>query len=243
MQPTIFWWNLTRLGEALGELFGAGDDADSLFSREDFLNGSLSSTELDPVILKAEQIIGSLADEYKEKFFSSYKSSMSQRLGFSIDSEDDFQLITDCLNLLETYQLDFHAFFYTLSQVSISAEEVIDTIKGGTFGGTSRSQALSAVQEFLDRYHKKLQSKNIIDHKDRSRRMKKANPHFVLRSWVLDEAIQKVSSDDRKILGTLIRMATDPFAESWSDIGEEDGKRYCGPVPSGSENTMCSCSS
>lgn len=238
MQPTIFWWNLTRLGEALGELFGAGDSVDAIFGREDFIKGSISDSELDPILSKAEEIIGSMAEEYKEAFLTSYKSVMSKRLGFSIDNEDDFKLVSECLTLMETYQLDFHQFFYNLSQVTISAEEIVDTIKGN-YGGNGRSAALSAIEAFLTLYHAKLKEKNITDHKERSRQMKTANPQFVMRSWVLDEAIQKVQAGDRDILGTLIHMATNPYAD-WST---EEGKRYCGPVPTGSENTMCSCSS
>lgn len=237
MQPTIFWWNLTRLGEALSELFGAGNDVDSLFDRPEFLAGASSSAEQDEIVSRAEHIINSAAAEYKDVFLTSYKLTMSRRFGFSINTEDDFKLVSECLDLMETNELDFHKFFYNLSQESLSAETMLDSM-GGNFGGAGKQAAMDSMEEFLKRYQNKLHEKQVSNNQDRAHKMKQANPHFVLRSWILDEAIQKVHDGDRQILNLLIRMATEPF-KSWST----EGQRYCGPVPSGGQNTMCSCSS
>ena len=73
--------------------------------------------------------------------------------------------------------------------------------------------------------------------------MKKVNPKFIPRSWILDELIQRVEhGGEREILGRVMHMALNPFEEEWEwDRAEEE--RFCGDVPRGSRAMMCSCSS
>jgi len=77
---------------------------------------------------------------------------------------------------------------------------------------------------------------------DRMAAMKKVNPKFVARGWVLDEVIRRVEKEgDRDVLATLMPMVLDPFAESWA--GKEEEERWCGDVPRALRGGMCSCSS
>lgn len=244
MQPTIFWWNLTRLGEALGELFGAGDSVDAFWGRKDFIDGSIEDSEVDPILREAEKIIGEVAEEYKETFIQSYKDTMSKRFGFKIKTEEDFGLISEALGLMEAHELDFSHFFYRLSEKEFSGEHIVQGLQGN-FGGMGREKAVEEIDAYLAKYRAKLQEDHIALDDERSRAMKKANPSFVLRSWILDEAIQKVEKEgDRTLLPELVKMITSPF-EDWASISE-NGARFCGPVPSGTisgANTQCSCSS
>lgn len=242
MQPTIFWWNLTRLGEALGELMGADDSVDAFFGRKDFLEGSIDESELNPILTEAEKIIGNVAEEYKETFLASYKTTMSKRVGFEIKNEDDFKLVSEALTLMEEHELDFHHFFYRLSEETFSGKSIVGDATGN-FGGSGKDRAIEEIDKFLEHYRAKLAADNIAVDSNRTMQMKKANPSFVLRSWILDEAIQKVEKEgDREILKVLTEMSSNPFKE----YTDEEGRRFCGPVPSGTisgANAQCSCSS
>ena len=74
MQPTIFWWNLTRFGEALGELMGAGNQVDS----EHFINGEYDEDLKKKLTENAERIILAAGDEFKEEFIVEYKELMAK---------------------------------------------------------------------------------------------------------------------------------------------------------------------
>ncbi len=216
MQPTVFWWNLTRLGEALGELFGAGDNVESLFNRSDFLSGSIPEGEVEPILRNAERIIELVAAEFKEVFIAEYKSHMSRRLGFDIESKDELGFVSDTLDLMEQFELDFNHFFRRLSVPEPSAESILGLSKGN-FGGAGREKAVQGIEAWLQLYRDILQSKGTdFAHDQRVARMKKANPHFVLRGWILDDVIQRVEMrGQRDILGNVMKMAVSPFEDAW----------------------------
>lgn len=233
---------MTRLGEALAELFGAQENVDSLFARQDFIDGSIKEAELNPILTAAEGIIAEVAEDYKEQFLSSYKDVMGQRLGFSIDSEDDFKLVSELLTLMETFELDFHHFFYRLSHEDFSGAGIIGSANGN-FGGAGKDEAIKEVDKFLATYRERLAKSGIAIDANRSIHMKRANPNFILRSWILDEVIYKVEKEgNRDVLATVLDFATNPFGSHES----EDGKRYCGEIPTTARagtNAQCSCSS
>ena len=220
---------------------GCDDQVDVFFGRPDFIDGSIKDAEIEPILHKAEAIIGECAEEYKKIFLDSYKSCMSKRLGFDIADASDFELVSDALTLMETLELDFHHFFYRLSESDFTAQTLAGEKE--TFGGNTRQAAIAQIEQFLTRYRERLDTAGIKLDSERSIAMKKANPSFVLRSWILDEAIDRVEhKGERTILQTLLQLATDPFGQH----DTEDGKRFCGPVPSGTisgANAQCSCSS
>ena len=83
---------------------------------------------------------------------------------------------------------------------------------------------------------------------ERKERMRKVNPKFVLRQWVLEEVIKNTKSEkgvgvmDKEMLEMVLRMTLEPFREEWGgDRGEEE--RFCGDVPKIERGFQCSCSS
>ena len=242
LQPTIFWWNMTRLGEALGELFGAGEKVDELWARSDFLDGTIPEAEVDPILTKAESIIGEVGTAYKEEFMASYKKEIGPRLGYTIETEADLNLVHEAMTLMETYELDFHNFFYRLSEENFSGTSIVGEAKGN-FGGAGKEGAIEGIDKFLESYRALLAEKNVKIDAARTKQMKAANPKFVLRSWILDEVLQKVEKNqDYELLNAVLDKAVRPFDEH----DDELGRKYCGEVPSGTgagANAQCSCSS
>lgn len=119
-QPTIIWWNIVRLGEALGELMGAGKDVDS----ETFIEKGVTEEQADELVKRAEGIIDRCGEEYKAVFMDEYKRLMTARLGLKSHKESDFEdLFSELLDFLEAYELDFHHAFRRLSAFKLSELE------------------------------------------------------------------------------------------------------------------------
>jgi len=74
LQPTIIWWNLTRLGEALGELMGAMSHVDE----ETYIKGDYTDEQKAEVVKQAERIIEAAGEEYKTTFLENYKQPMAK---------------------------------------------------------------------------------------------------------------------------------------------------------------------
>ena len=74
LQPTIIWWNLTRLGEALGELMGAMTHVDDPI----YMSGDYSEDQKSEIIKHGERIIEAAGEEYKTIFLDDYKKLMAK---------------------------------------------------------------------------------------------------------------------------------------------------------------------
>jgi uncharacterized protein YdiU (UPF0061 family) len=244
MQPTAFWWNCTRLGEALGELMGAGDKADELFSNQTFLDNKLPDDELDPILTRAEAIIGDVAQAYKKTFLSEYRRLMTERFGLDLENERHLEFLSETLDMMQAYELDFQHFFYRLGQKDVSAKSILGGVNG-QFGGHGKDKAIETLTTWLKQYNDAVQaqaSQPGWSEEERLKRMRAANPQFVLRSWILDEVIRRVEKDgERDILKQVLDYASRPFD---SFEGEEEALRFCGDIKkSGQRDMQCSCSS
>jgi serine/tyrosine/threonine adenylyltransferase len=74
LQPTIIWWNLTRLGEALGELMGSTTHVDD----PTYISGEYSEEQKAEVVKQGERIIEAAGEEFKAVFLQEYKQLMQQ---------------------------------------------------------------------------------------------------------------------------------------------------------------------
>ena len=119
-QPSIIWWNLVRLGEALGELIGAGARVDE----DEFVNEGVRKEWADELVERAETIIQQVGEEYKAVFMAEYKRLMTLRLGLKQTKQDDFdELYSELLDTMEALELDFNHTFRKLSNLSIKDVE------------------------------------------------------------------------------------------------------------------------
>lgn len=115
-QPSIIWWNVVRLGEALGELIGAGDWCDM----EEFVEKGVRQEKADELVQRAENLIERTGDEYKGVFMGQYRKLMTARLGLKTFKQNDFdELYSELLDAMEEIGLDFNNVFRRLSSVKV----------------------------------------------------------------------------------------------------------------------------
>ena len=249
-QPSIIWWNLIRLGESLGELIGAGDHVDD----EEFVSKGVTEAFAPELIKRAETIIQQVGEEYKFLFKAEYTRLMRARLGLTSSKESDFEeLFSELLDTMEALELDFNHFFRRLSSLKVSDLEteaqrkesasIFFHAEGVTGLGNTENSARERVAAWLEKWRARVQEDWDDRDSERQREMRKVNPKFIPRSWILDELIQRVEhGGEREVLGRVMEMALNPFAEQWGgDQAEEE--RFCGDVPREKRAMMCSCSS
>jgi len=251
-QPTIIWWNLVRLGEALGELLGAGAGVDAA----EFMEKGVRQEDVDELISRAEGIITRAGEEYKAVFLEEYKRLMTARLGLKTHKESDFKsLFSELLDSMESLELDFNQFFRKLSNLKVSdletqarRQEVASIFfhrEGVTGIGNTEESARKRIGEWLDRWQTRVYEDWGPDGQDEERQieMKKVNPKFIPKAWILDELIKRVEKGgEREILDRVLHMALHPYEESWGwDVAEEE--RFCGDVPREKRAMQYSCSS
>lgn len=272
-QPTIIWWNLVRFGEAVGELIGAGETVDA----EAFIvDGVSDGPETDELISRAEKLITQAGEEYKAVFLAEYKRLMTARLGLRRFQESDYQdLFSGLLDTMEALELDFNHFYRRLSALQINnlaTEEarkeqavVFFHKEGISAAGVSEEEARQRVADWLDMWRARIVEdwgtvnaegeRTVHPDKDEERiaAMKRVNPSFIPRSFILDEVIQRVEKGgERDVLRRIMHMALHPFEDQWDgkafggtayEGNREEEVGWAGDVPRFQRAMQCSCSS
>ncbi|KAJ9149959.1 UPF0061-domain-containing protein [Pleurostoma richardsiae] len=268
-QPSIIWWNLVRFGEALGELLGAGPLVDD----ETFVNKGVKDEESEKIISRAEKIIMQTGEEYKAVFMSEYKRLMAARLGIRSFRESDFDdLFSSLLDTMEALELDFNLFFRRLSGLKFSELETKEAraekasvffYSDGVTGGGGEEEGRSRVGEWLEVWRQRMiedwaegeDQGGISETRDgeRIQAMKRVNPSFIPRGWILDEIIRRVEKEgERDVLKRAMHMALHPFEDQWDgktfegktyEGDREEEVRWTSDVPRTGRAMQCSCSS
>lgn len=245
-QPTIIWWNLVRLAEDLAELFAATPE---MLDSEAFINEGLTSeADAEALVKRAEKIIEEVGEEYKSVFLAEYGQLMAARLGFTGLRETDMDdVYSPLLDTLEDAQVDFGHFFRRLSELPVfelmKKDEKAQLAAAEDFMPkpmlTIVQKGPEKILEWLKLYAERLEEK---EDAKRMERMKKVNPKFIPKNWVLEEIIQRVDQKgERGVLGDVIKLVENPFADRWEEV--KDAERWCGDVPRLEVGMQCSCSS
>ncbi|KAI1364485.1 hypothetical protein F5Y08DRAFT_306458 [Xylaria arbuscula] len=265
-QPSIIWWNLVRLGESLGELLGAGEGVD----KEMFVNEGVEEDEASELIARAEKLITQTGEEYKAVFLGEYKRVMTARLGLKNFKESDFdELFSELLDAMEALELDFNLFFRRLSNVKVSELEseqarqdkaAVFFYQDGVTGIGGEEEGRKRIGAWLDKWRQRVvedwgDGSSVSEDADaqRTEAMKKVNPSFIPRGWILDEIIRRVEKGkERDVLDRVMTMALNPFEDSWAgrefngstyEGDKEEETRWIADVPRVGRAMQCSCSS
>ncbi len=90
--------------------------------------------------------------------------------------------------------------------------------------------------DWLNSYDKRLEE-NQSSTEERHERMLKTNPKFVLKNYMLQEAIDQADEGDFSVVAKLFEIAQEPYDE------HEGCERWAGVTPDAFKNQKLSCSS
>ncbi len=150
---------------------------------------------------------------------------MRAKLGLVEKLDEDKALIEDLYVLMQAQPVDYTFFFRRLSHYGGDREEMLSLV-----------QMRKPLEAWLDRYEMRLEKERIPRH-ERHRMMQKTNPKYVLKNYILQEAIDAAEQGDYRLVNDLLDIAHDPFAE------HPAFEAYAGPTPLRHKNLRLSCSS
>lgn len=171
--------------------------------------------------------------EYLDKFISihqeDYLKIMNARLGLdiSLSSDLNIDLVVSFLDALEQGKIDYNCFFYRLTNL-----ENLDDI--------ALILDISVHREYLQKWfeeYKEIIEKQNQDFLKMKELMKKTNPKFVIKNYMLQDAIKKAEQGDFKLVNDLLNIAQKPFDE------HKEYEKYANPTPKKFVNLQLSCSS
>ncbi len=172
-------------------------------------------------IEKMEKILAHYGRLYTERIMY----LMGKKLGLDKMESKDSELITHLFGMMQGLTIDYTLFFRILSRYD---GERTALLKLGLFH--------NPMNDWLDSYDERL-NENSSTVEERQQKMLQNNPKFVLKNYMLQEAIDAADEGDFTLVDALFKIAHNPYEE------HEVYERWAEVTPDVFKNKKLSCSS
>lgn len=167
--------------------------------------------------LADEQVMNSYNDMFIGRYKKRYFELMAQKLGlFEYEYHKDKNLISKLFKAMQNDKIDYTSFFHSLSIGKIE-------LKG------------ESINIWLKDYEERLKEEN-ISKEQRLEKMRKINPKYILRNYMIQDAIDAAQKGDYSLVNYLLHIAQNPYDE------HKQFEHYTKPKQNW-EPLKCSCSS
>jgi serine/tyrosine/threonine adenylyltransferase len=144
----------------------------------------------------SEQLLAAL-EPYKVEFGAAMVSGLRAKLGFVAEHDDDAALADDLLKLMAEDRADFTITWRRLADLAAARDCFLSRDK---------------FDAWAERYRARLTLENSND-TERTARMHRANPKFVLRNHLAQTAIERAQQGDYSETQRLLKVLEHPFDE------------------------------
>ena len=186
-QPNIALWNLARFGEALAPLVDTPDD----------LHRGL--------------------EVYRDTFDATYRATLRDKLGLdTLDTAGRDPVLVELFALLEAEETDMTLFFRNLAHVPVHEESSdeerllaplrIAFYDAGVLDTAHRHRLIA----WLRAYGARVRAEGRTT-ADRVARMQRANPKYVLRNYLAQQAIDAAAQGDASVIDRLLDVLSRPY--------------------------------
>ncbi len=187
-QPSIAYWNLGCLAGALVKL-----------------------TDRDKLVAALES--------FQEIYWTKYYTMMSNKLGLDELKASDIDLITQFEKTLAAVQPDMTMFYQLLIDLPLymrNEEDVADYFKDSLYDDLSQEQKES-LYTLISNYLERLNT-NTIKRQDSQQRMRQTSPRFVLRNYLLHQAIEELEKGENTLFLKLQEAIKDPYSDKYDEF-------------------------
>ena len=178
---------------------------------------------LEPLVQKER--LDKILEHYGRLYSRHFLYLMGRKLGLDEVSDEDFDFIKQMLGMLQSLHVDYTLFFRTLSYYDGDREELL---KLGLLH--------TPMNEWLDEYDEYL-TDNKINQEKRHENMLEVNPKYVLKNYMLQEAIDQAEQGSFELVESLFKIAQNPYVE------HEGLEHWARATPDEFKNQKLSCSS
>jgi len=185
-QPAVAHWNLGCLANALVPLFEKTDELEKA--------------------LRA----------YKSLYLDKYFRMMANKLGFDELKEGDKKLIIEIEEMMNEMGPDMTIFFQLLIGLTDgigSEENLYHHFKDSFYSDPSQSE-ITRLHTTLSKWSQRI-NLNTCDKETSVEKMKASNPRFILRNYLLHQAIEELERGNDSLFNELHQALKDPYSNKF----------------------------
>ncbi|MFE0500364.1 YdiU family protein [Lysobacter soli] len=147
------------------------------------------------------------------RFVSTYldadRENTARKLGLADYREDDTALMQQLQDLLTEGEIDMTLFFRGLADLDVQAPD-LGPMEDAFYDPARREAVEPALREWLARYVARLSQQDLPD-AQRRERMNAANPRYVLRNYLAQQAIDRAAEGDIGGVTELLEVMRRPY--------------------------------
>ncbi|MDV3468955.1 YdiU family protein [Stenotrophomonas sp. C3(2023)] len=176
---------------------------------------------------------------YQETFTACTRRDVAARFGLDTASDADLALYQRWLQLMEQGAMDMTLAWRGLMQLDLHAPQA-DVLAGAFYDPARRESVQPALYDWLHQYAQRRRD-DVLAPAAQQAKMAAANPLYVLRNWLAQEAIDRAMDGDMGGVLALQNVLRDPYTQ------RPGLEHYASPRPAWAEEragcSMLSCSS
>ena len=183
-------------------------------------------------------------DAFGTAYTAAERDNTARKLGLAECRDDDVALIRDLHGLMHAAEVDMTLWFRALMDVDADAL-TLQPLEDSFYDPAKRGAHEAQFDDWLQRYATRLRDDD-LPAAERRERMRLANPKYVLRNYLAQEAIDRAEAGDSAGIAELLEVMRRPYDDIPDDRRPGSG-RFAGKRPDWARDragcSMLSCSS
>jgi len=150
-------------------------------------------------------------ERYDEVYSSEFCAAFAGKLGLCEWHHDDADLLEELFELMRQGEIDMTEFFRCLASLDID-NPAIDVVQSAFYRDDLRLRFSAPVSRWLTRYAARVRQ-DAQPAARRAARMNAANPRYVLRNYLAQQAIDRAEQGDTQRIHDLLDVLRHPYVE------------------------------
>jgi len=169
-------------------------------------------------IVEKDKLLAAL-ETYKEIYWRKYYQMMGNKLGLDKVTNEDTTLITQFEETLTAIKPDMTIFFQLLIDLPLfvgTAQEVTEHFKDSLYDDLKPEESellFSLITNYLERLNR-----NTITRAASQELMRKTNPRFILRNYLLHQAIEELERGENQLFLKLQEAMKEPYSNKFDEF-------------------------
>ncbi len=148
-------------------------------------------------------------DRYAQVYAAADRINIAAKLGLAECSDADVGLMRELHELMTSAEIDMTLWFRALADVDPQAP-TLEPLRDAFYDEAKRREAEPALTDWLVRYAARLAA-DPLPAEQRRTRMRAANPHYVLRNYLAQQAIDLATAGDPSGIRELLEVMRHPY--------------------------------
>jgi len=177
--------------------------------------GCLASA-IAPLLPNTEQLIANL-EAFEEYYYGKFYAMMGNKLGLDAVTASDLNLLAELEKVLTSLKPDMTIFYQLLMTLPRDQEQPTADYFQESYYNTPSPMQSEALNKWLESYVKRIKN-NSIPTEESLARMRKNNPRFILRNYLLHQAIEELERGENKLFTQLQAAIKDPYSNNFDQF-------------------------